>query len=641
MPLLVVLMLPCIALHAKDQDDPLSYDRHLHRIFRKHCFECHNSEDLHGDVDLKSAENLRLLLKNRRQWEAAREVLKSGEMPPDEEDQPSDEQRELMIRFLDRTLDALPCDESSNPETPPVRRLTRHQYDLTVADFTGLNLKFSETFAPDPVSFGFEGASGWQGLTQVVIDQYADAATKIRKRLLGCKKSHPNIYKRFFALPGQSDIESLGKKERESLTRKQFTFIVRKAHRGPVASDYIDALMEVYRTSWEVHQKHDLAVGDVVRGILMSPRFFMRLESSQGDGDSGDVVITKVDDVGLANRLSYFLWSAPPDNVLLKVAAAGTLNDPEEIRKQTKRMLKHNRVRSGLGKEFFGQWLQVKDLATHTVNTDVFPGFNERLRSSMVGEVDRFVAEMVQRDLSVSSLIDSDFTFLDKRLAAHYSLTDARDQAKTKKAKKPHLFVRVRLPDRRRGGLLTSAALLTLQADPGRTNIPRRGNFVAGTFLGDPPPPPPPDVPPLKEHEEGGKSMTLREVFMKHREDPGCASCHAKMDPIGFALENFDGIGRWRKQDNGLPIDTSGELPSGEHLDGVISLKDFLLEKQDRLARSITESLIVYAFGRSLTPEDECIVRDAVEECEEQDGRFSAIILAIVTSPSFRFRSNQ
>ncbi|MEM9646062.1 MAG: DUF1588 domain-containing protein, partial [Planctomycetota bacterium] len=192
----------------------------------------------------------------------------------------------------------------------------------------------------------------------------------------------------------------------------------------------------------------------------------------------------------------------------------------------------------------------------------------------------------------------------------------------------------------RRGGVLTSAALLTLTSDPGRTNIPRRGTFVSGTILGTPPPPPPPDVPELEESADDGNPRPLREVFEEHSRNPACASCHAKIDPIGFALQNFDAIGRWRDTDAGQPIDSSGELPSGQKLDGVESLKRLLMEKQDQISRSMTENLIVFALGRGLQTQDECVVREALANLKARGQRFSAVVEAIVLSVPFRYRSD-
>jgi len=283
-----------------------------------------------------------------------------------------------------------------------------------------------------------------------------------------------------------------------------------------------------------------------------------------------------------------------------------------------------------LVENFFGQWLSIREIESHQPDSDRFPEFDEVLRKSMIGEIEGFLTEMIRKDRPITQMLDADYTFLNERLAKHYKINGVQGDA----------MRRVSLDDRRRGGLLTSAALLMLQSDPGRTNVPRRGNFVAGRILGSGPPPPPADVPQLEDLASDDKPRSLRELLELHRKNPECANCHAKMDPLGFALENYDAIGRWRTKDGKFPIDASGELSTGRTLSGPIELKDFLLEGKEAFTRTLVKNLLIYALGRGLQGNDECVVRDALDAAEENDDRFSEIVVSIVKSYPFRYRQN-
>jgi hypothetical protein len=393
-----------------------------------------------------------------------------------------------------------------------------------------------------------------------------------------------------------------------------------------VAEPFVDSLLNVYDVARENRAGHVDALGHVFRAIMMSPRFFMRIETPSSEALPETAYL--VDDYDLASRLSFFLWSSPPDKLLLEAANRGQLNDPETLTEQTRRMLADPRVKDGLVKEFFAQWLQINQLDDHQVSGEVFPQFDAELRDSMRAEAYELLSHMIRADRPLTDLVDTDFTFLNERLANHYSLASIEGA---------HMR-RVPLEDRRRGGLLTSAALLMLQSDPGRTNVPRRGNFIAGVYLGAPPPPPPPDVPPLEEVAGGGEPRPLRELLEEHRKRPQCAACHAKMDPLGFALENYDAIGRWREQDAGQPIDSTGKLASGESFEGPEELKDVLLSRRHDLTRALTEKLVIYGLGRGLRPGDECAIADAVAAAKANHYRFSSIVLEIVNSFPFRYR---
>jgi len=283
-----------------------------------------------------------------------------------------------------------------------------------------------------------------------------------------------------------------------------------------------------------------------------------------------------------------------------------------------------------LVENFFGQWLQLRGLSTHKPDAKQFPQFTEPLRAAMRQEVDLFLGELVRKDRPLTEVIDADYTYLNEELARHYGIQGVSG---------PEMR-RVALKDHRRGGVLTSAAVLMTLADPERNNVPRRGNYIAAAILGSPPPPPPPDVPALEDPKADGKPMTLRQRLEAHRSKPECAGCHAKIDPLGFSLETFDAIGRWRDEEAGAPVDATGVLPDGRTFRGPVELKQILLGRRDEFVRTLAGNLLIYALGRGLVLEDECVLREAQKAAAAGDYRFSSVVLAVVRSHPFRHRRN-
>jgi hypothetical protein len=574
-----VILLLLASLLQEKKEPPLSWDRSIQPLFRKHCWSCHDADKRKGEIDLTRDQNPRLIAQNRKTWQIALQVLESGEMPPKKAGQPKDEERGRMVEFLKKTLGNVECKDDRDPGKPVVRRLNRVEYDNAVLALTGLDLRLADDFSPDASSYGFDTIAEALAMSPVLVEQYHAAANKLLDRLR--------------PLP---EVEAFAT----------------KAFRRPVDPDFLSKLKELEKKGGR---------RPALLAVLISPRFLMRIEKTK---DVAGPYL--VDDYDLASRLSFFLWSGPPDDVLLELASKGGLRTPEAVEAQARRMLADPRSRA-LAENFIGQWLQLRGLAAHKPDSKVFPGFTESLRTSMKRELDLFLGEVIQKDRPLTELIDADFTYLNEELGAHYGIPVKGAEMR-----------RVSLPDRRRGGLLTSAALLMLQSDPDRNNVPRRGNFVAGAVLGAPPPPPPPDVPPLEDVK--GEAATLRERLELHRKNPECASCHAKIDPLGFGLENFDAIGRWREVEAGKPVDASGTLPNGRSFKGPVELKKIILERRDDFTRTLTENMLIYALGRGLQLEDECVTRDALKAAAAGEYRFSTVVLTIVKSHPFRHRRN-
>jgi hypothetical protein len=336
--------------------------------------------------------------------------------------------------------------------------------------------------------------------------------------------------------------------------------------------------------------------------------------------------VYRLSDVELASRLSFFLWSSIPDEELVSLAVSGKLGNPAVLDQQVRRMLRDARSKA-LVDNFATRWLELSKLPAVVLDTDLFSDFEENLRDAMAQETKLFVADQLRADRSVVDLLTADYTFLNDRLARHYGIPDVYGNH----------FRRVTLPSSaKRGGLLGHASILAVTSYPNRTSVVVRGKWVLANLLGAPPPPPPPDVPALKEAGENGQPRALRERMEVHRRNPVCATCHVRMDPIGFALENFDADGTWRAESDGASIDASASLPDGTTFDGIDGLRSLLVTHKEDFARTFTSKLLAYALGRGIEYSDLPAVRRIARDAAANDYRWSSIISGIVNSTPFR-----
>jgi hypothetical protein len=330
-------------------------------------------------------------------------------------------------------------------------------------------------------------------------------------------------------------------------------------------------------------------------------------------------------DDALASRLSFFLWGSIPDDELLDLAAKGKLKDPGVLAQQVARMLADPRA-DRLAHNFFSRWLNSFKIRGSAPDPDIFPDFDENLRQAFQRETQLFVESQLREDRSVPELLSANYTFLNERLARHYQVPNVYGER----------FRRVEFSDGRRGGLLGQGSILTVTSYGNRTSPVLRGKWLLENILGTPPPPPPPDVPPLKEKGESDHPMTVRERLEQHRQNPACAVCHVRMDPLGFALDNFDATGKWRDAEDGIPIDASASLPDGTKLDGAAGLRALLLSRREQFVSTVTEKLLTYALGRELEYYDMPAVRRITREAAGNDYRWSSIILGVVRSVPFQ-----
>jgi hypothetical protein len=396
-----------------------------------------------------------------------------------------------------------------------------------------------------------------------------------------------------------------------------------RAYRRPVQDAELDRVMKLVELADHDGESFGAAVGLGLQAILCSPNFLFRVEL---DPQPGEPEIRRLNDFEVATRLSYFLWSSMPDDELFELAKAGVLRTDGNLEKQVRRMLADEKA-DALVESFAGQWLQLRNLKVIAPDREKYPAFDEQLRRSMQRETELFFAEIMHEDRSVLEFLNADYTFVDERLASHYGLSDVKGDE----------FRKVALDSAQRGGVLTQASVLTVTSNPTRTSPVKRGKWILENLFGTPPPPPPPDVPEL---EEAGAAVTgtLRERMEQHRANPNCAVCHNRMDPLGFGLENFDGVGGWRQMDGPHEIDASGELPGGEKFSGPGELKQILLARKDDFVRCLAEKLLTYALGRGIEYSDRCTVEDIALATQKQDYRFSSLVLAIVESDAFQKR---
>jgi Protein of unknown function (DUF1592)/Protein of unknown function (DUF1588)/Protein of unknown function (DUF1585)/Protein of unknown function (DUF1587)/Protein of unknown function (DUF1595)/Cytochrome C oxidase, cbb3-type, subunit III len=413
----------------------------------------------------------------------------------------------------------------------------------------------------------------------------------------------------------------------EACATQIVTTLARRAYRQPPTAADLQRLLDFYRAGRR-DGTFETGIQRALQRILASPKFVIRVEHEPSTVAPGAVYA--ISDYELASRLSFFLWSSIPDVELLDVAARGRLKTPSVLEQQVRRMLADSRAEA-LASNFAGQWLQLRNLRNAVPNEDLFPEFDDNLRQSFQRETEMFFDSIMREDRNVLDLLTADFTFVNERLARHYKIPNIYGSH----------FRRVTIADPTRRGLFGQGSILTSTSNANRTSPTVRGKWILANLIGMPPSPPPPGVPPLKENPEGATPINIRAQMEEHRDNAVCASCHKLMDPLGFAMENFDAVGRWRTRDNGSPIDASGQFLDGSTLNGVEGLRQVLVSRPDIFVGTLTEKLLTYALGRGLDAHDMPAVRKIVRESANHDYRFSTLVLGIATSVPFQMRSAQ
>jgi hypothetical protein len=413
----------------------------------------------------------------------------------------------------------------------------------------------------------------------------------------------------------------------EARARQILAPLLRRAYRRPITEDDLRKPLQFFREGSAEGAGFEAGIESALAAILVSPRFLFRVEEDPAGLAAGTVY--RISDFEFASRLSFFLWSSLPDDALLDAAARGDLRTPQLLEFQVRRMLADERA-ANLVTNFAAQWLHLRKLDEITPDLRLFPDFDDNVRQSLRKETELFVASVFREDHPITDLLSADYTFLDERLAKHYGI--------------PHIygshFRRVPLVGdlaQQRGGLLRQGSILTVTSYATRTSPVLRGHWILANLVGEPPPPPPPNVPALDDNTVSA-SLPMRARLAKHRANPSCASCHDVMDPVGFCLENFDAVGRWRSVEDFKPVDASGGLPDGSTFAGVAALERGLLARPELFAGTLTEKLLTFALGRGVETYDAPAVRQIVRRAAADQYRFSALILGLVNSPPFQMR---
>jgi mono/diheme cytochrome c family protein len=431
----------------------------------------------------------------------------------------------------------------------------------------------------------------------------------------------PESHKRIFvAEPGE-------KKSPRDAAREVLAAFATRAFRRPASKEQVDRLAKIFESRQKEGETFEAAIRTALLAAMISPSFLFRIEPDRpGDDAKG---ARPVDEYELASRLSYFLWSSMPDDELFRLAGEGKLTAPATIEAQVRRMLKDPKA-SAFAESFSSQWLQIRRLEGVSRDKGKFPAFDDDLRLAMHREATMFFEHVMREELSLLTLLDADFTFANEKLARLYGIEGVRGPEMRK----------VELKDRRRGGVLTMAAVLTCNSNQTRTSPVLRGKWVLETLLGTPPPPPEPDVGEPPEHKDGRK-LSMREAMELHRSKPKCMSCHVRMDPIGFGFENYDAIGRWRDADEVGPVDASAALPDGRRFDGPVEFKALMLERKDEFVRTLIEKMLTYALGRGVEFQDASTLRGVHRALEADGYRFSRLVVEIAKSYPFLHRRNK
>lgn len=617
--LAVALTLPCAAEPAADDQAFAAQQAETKKMFEDkvtpfivtYCFQCH------GDKKMKGGINFAPGLKNpgsrpaRLRWKQAVANVRTHDMPPDDaKNQPSDAERQMFMDWVGKVRYLSPKD----PGTFIIRRLTKAEYGNTLHDLFGVDPAIAKELPDDVVGEGYLNT-----LSPMQSEQYLGIANEVLGKILAPPGKPPTaVQVRLFGpTPALgADVRAAAKNVARAWTRG--------AYRRPASEAELDVLLQVFDLGRANKLDYPASLRLMLKAVLVSPQFLYITPATETAAGSATVPL---DDYQLASRLSYLLWATMPDAELSGLADRGQLHDPAVLKAQVKRMLADSRSRA-LFDGFGAQWLGLGVLESKTFDTAKFPQMTPAMRSAMYDEARLFFESIVRENRSLLNFVDGDYTFLNATLAPLYGLEKTVTGPQMRK---------VQLADANRGGILGMPGILAATSFPNRTSPVRRGVWVLEQVLGEEVPPPPPNVPALdKQDQSKVANMTLRQRTELHRTNAVCANCHKILDPIGFGLENFDAIGRWRSQDDtGGAIDAAGELPGGKHFTTPKELKAIIGARKDELARNLAEKLLAYALCRQLEGYDEIVVDHLIETLAKDGYRMQTLISEIVTSYPF------
>lgn len=581
------------------------------------CVSCHDGEQTSGGIDLTLLKDQASVRERYHVWKKVVKQVRDRSMPPDD---PLDEAHRQRLLNWHQAAFVDVIERSAGP--PLTRQLTRHEYDNTVRDLLRINysVTWDAGIPEEKVVDGFANRAAGLVLEASLMEKYFTAADMALEHL--------------FTQPGAEGARKqlLGLRPEElapdEAARHVMTRFLRRAFRRPPTDHEVARYTAVAEEALKAGDSFENAIRQALKPVLVSPHFLLRIESAASE----TVKVRQISDDELAVRLSYFLWSSMPDDELFDLADQGKLSTPETLEKQVRRMLAHPKA-SALTTQFLTHWLQLPNLQKALPSQNQFPNYTRSLRDAMSEEVRLFCDHLRTADRSLLELLEADYTFANAELARHYGLADVPETG----------FAKVSLrPQDHRGGLLGMAGILTMTSHTDRTKPTARGKWILDVLLGAPPPPPPANVgnftPPSNDRPE---PSSFREKLAQHATDRNCQGCHQKIDPLGFALENYDAIGSWRDRLGDNPIDNVGTLPGIGPFQGVDGLRTVLKSRQSDFAENLVAQTMSYALGREVNYYDEPSIQAALRRLEQDDYRFSTLMLEIVNSDPFQHRNQE
>jgi Protein of unknown function (DUF1592)/Protein of unknown function (DUF1588)/Protein of unknown function (DUF1587)/Protein of unknown function (DUF1585)/Protein of unknown function (DUF1595)/Cytochrome C oxidase, cbb3-type, subunit III len=579
---------------AFDKDE---FEAQIRPMVEKFCVSCHGVKRPKAGINLTKFKDETSIASNADLWLKISDVLEDRSMPPEGKSQPPEAERDRAVEFLSARLEAI--EQLHDPGRNLIQRLTREQYNNTIRDLLGVDTRPADTFPADGGGGGgFDNNASTLFVPPILLEKYLGAATEV------LEAADPKVWR---------VVSPTGPGTEDDAARLCVARFASRAFRRPVAHAEVERFMKLFRASWSRGRSFDESVKLVERS----------------DANPKSDAPVRVSDFELASRLSYFLWSSMPDETLFDLATKGMLHEPEILDAQVKRMLADGKSRA-FAQSFASQWLRVSILAI-SVEPDKgkFATYTPELREAMTEEPIAFFHAILKEDRPITDILGANYTYLNDKLAQHYGIEGVSGSD----------FRRVELTDPNRGGVLGMAAILTLTSYAQRTSPVLRGKWVLEELLGTPPPPPPPDVKVLPPGDAPRDNLTFRQRLEQHRSKPACAACHAKLDPLGFGLESFDPIGRWRSEIGGGPVDASGKLTTGETFVGPAELKEILVkQKKEPFVRNLTQRTLSYALRRGLEYYDGPTVKQIMAKVEEEKYRSSALIVEVVKSFPFQYR---
>ena len=602
------------------QESADSFARNAVPFMKQHCYDCHNAKKAKSGIELQDMLTEQDAMKRHDLLGRCLDAVEYEDMPPDDKVDilPTEQERENFLKELAKIKTKISTgDFEKKAGRPVLSRLNRDEYELTIRDLFGVEFDTKQFFPADGSgSSGFNNSGDALFTSPVMLEKYLLASKAIIDKWYADPK-----------LVGSTFKIKRGSSKREA-ARDLIRRAGRRAFRRPLTEDEIAQLMSLFV---KADSKKGATYKNSMRGpfqaMLMHPAFIYKMEAVHPT-----LKEWRLSDLELATRLSYFLWSSMPDNELMRLAEEGKLSDKKVLIAQTRRMLKDLKAKA-FAEHFGGQWLGLDDLwGTAYPNTKKFTSYTNSLQSSLYNESIEFASHVLSNNRPITDFIHADYTFLNEELAVHYSISGVKGKG----------MRMVKLKNKHRGGIIGQGAMLVVTSMPNRTSPVKRGAWRLDKLLGTPPPPPPPNAGSLPDTDKPHKGLSFRKQLEKHRQQASCAGCHAKIDPLGFGLENFDAIGRWRVTDSGgKALDTKSILPNGKTFHTPYELKRILLDDNALFVRNFAKQMLTYAIGRELEYYDQPLLNELVATLRKQKMSSEALILGIVQSRPFTHRSKE